>query len=113
MAKHSEYFVEPHANGGWAVKLPHAGRASAVAPTQTAAIDRAKQFAPERVVHVKQRDGKFRRVYKWRRKKAATGCHSRCVRESVAPGTRPVPLHSAKMVSDADPFLRLTHCNDW
>ena len=62
MAKHSEYFVEQNPKGGWAVKLPHAERASAVEQTQKAAIDRAQQFAPEGVIHVKQRDGKFRRV---------------------------------------------------
>jgi len=61
MAKHSEYFVEPHPKG-WAVKLPHAERVSATASTQKAAIERAKKLAPEGVVHVKQRDGKFRRV---------------------------------------------------
>jgi hypothetical protein len=61
MAKHSEYFVEPHPKG-WAVKLPHAERVSATAPTQKKAIERAKELAPEGVVHVKQRDGKFRRV---------------------------------------------------
>jgi hypothetical protein len=53
MAKHSEYFVEPHESGGWAVRLPHAERASAVVGTQQKAIARAKEFA---------RDGKFRRV---------------------------------------------------
>lgn len=61
MPKHGEYFVEPHPKG-WAVKLPHAERASAVENTQKAAIGRAKQFAPEGVIHVKQRDGKFRRA---------------------------------------------------
>jgi hypothetical protein len=61
MAKHSEYFVEPHPKG-WAVKLPHAERASAVTDTQKGAIGRAKELAPEGVVHVKQRDGQFRRV---------------------------------------------------
>ena len=62
MAEHGEYFVEPHEKGGWAVKLPHAKRASAVEDTQQEAITRAKRFAPEGVVHVKQRDGKFRQV---------------------------------------------------
>jgi hypothetical protein len=61
MPKHGEYFVEPHEKG-WAVKLPHAERASAVEPTQKKAIDQAKRFAPEGVIHVKQQDGKFRRV---------------------------------------------------
>ena len=62
MAKHSEYFVEPREKGGWVVKLPHAERASAIAPTQQKAIERARQLAPEGVVHVKQLDGKFRRA---------------------------------------------------
>lgn len=61
MGKHNEYFVEPHKKG-WAVRLPHAERSSAVESTQQEAIQRAKQFSPEGVVHVKQRDGKFRRV---------------------------------------------------
>jgi hypothetical protein len=61
MAKHSEYFVEPRKDG-WAVKLPHAERASAVEETQQEAIKRARQLAPEGVIHVKQRNGKFRRV---------------------------------------------------
>ena len=61
MAKHSEYFVEPHEKG-WAVKLPHAERASAVTGTQQEAIAQAKQFAPEGVIHVKQQNGKFRKV---------------------------------------------------
>jgi len=59
--KHNEYFVEPRKDE-WIVKLPHAERASAVEPTQKEAIDRARHFAPNGVVHVKQRGGKFRRV---------------------------------------------------
>jgi hypothetical protein len=62
MSRHNEYFVEPREDGGWVVKLPHAERASAIETTQQKAIERARQFAPEGVVHVKQRDGKFRRV---------------------------------------------------
>ncbi len=62
MGKHNEYFVEPQEGGGWAVKLPHAKRASAVAETQQQAIKQAKSFAPEGVVHVKQNNGKFRKV---------------------------------------------------
>jgi hypothetical protein len=59
MPKHGEYFVEER-DGKWIVKLPHAERASAVVDTQGQAIEKAKQFAPEGVVHVKQRNGKFR-----------------------------------------------------
>jgi hypothetical protein len=62
MGKHNEYFVEPREDGSWVVKLPHAERASAVETTQQKAIERAKGFAPEGVVHVKQLDGKFRKV---------------------------------------------------
>lgn len=61
MAKHNEYFVEPRGDE-WVVRLPHSQRASAVEDTQSAAVARAKQFSPEGVVHVKQRDGKFRKV---------------------------------------------------
>jgi len=61
MAKHNEYFVEPRRDE-WVVKLPHAERASAVVDTQQEAIAKAKQFSPEGVVHVKQLNGKFRKV---------------------------------------------------
>ncbi|HEX4159225.1 MAG TPA: DUF2188 domain-containing protein [Rhizomicrobium sp.] len=61
MAKHNEYFVEPRGEE-WVVKLPHAERASAVVDTQQEAIAKAKQFSPEGVVHVKQLNGKFRKV---------------------------------------------------
>ena len=60
MAKHSEYFVEPHQDG-WAVRLPHAERSSAVCDTQREAIEQARKFAPEGVIHVKQENGKFRK----------------------------------------------------
>lgn len=62
MAKHGEYFIEPNKKGGWSVKLPHAERASAVEDTQREAIESARRFAPEGVIHVKQQNGKFRRV---------------------------------------------------
>lgn len=62
MGKHNEYFVVPRDDGKWAVELPHAERASAVEKTQQEAIKTAKGFSPEGVVHVKQQNGKFRRV---------------------------------------------------
>jgi hypothetical protein len=62
VAKHSEYFVERRDNGDWVVKLPHAERASAVVSTQQEAIRRAKELAPEGVIHLKQRNGKFRKI---------------------------------------------------
>jgi hypothetical protein len=62
MAKHSEYIVEPRKGGKWAVRLPHAERASAVEYTQLAAIARAKELAPEGDIKVKGFDGKFRKL---------------------------------------------------
>jgi uncharacterized protein DUF2188 len=62
MAKHNEYFVVPRKDGKWAVELPHADKASAVKSTQEKAIRAAKKFSPEGVVHVKQQNGKFRKV---------------------------------------------------
>ena len=54
VAKHSEYFVEKReANGNWVVKLPHAERVSAIRTTQREAIGRARELAPEGVIHVK------------------------------------------------------------
>jgi hypothetical protein len=45
-----------------AVKLPHAERPSTVKNTQEPAIKQARKFGPEGVVHVKQTNGKFRKV---------------------------------------------------
>lgn len=61
MSRHGEYFVEPHKDG-WAVRLPHAERASAVVDTQQEAIAKARDFAPKGVIHVKQLNGKFRHI---------------------------------------------------
>jgi predicted RNase H-like HicB family nuclease len=61
LAKHSEYFVEKREDGKWVVALPHAERVSAVRETQSAAVARAKELAPEGVIHVKQANGKFRK----------------------------------------------------
>ena len=62
MGKHNEYYVVPRKDGTWAVELPHADKASAIKPTQEKAIKTAKKFSPEGVVHVKQTNGKFRKV---------------------------------------------------
>jgi len=60
MAKHDEYYVEPRGDE-WIVKKPHADEVSAILPNPDQAIAKAKAFAPEGVVNVKGRDGKFRR----------------------------------------------------
>ena len=62
MGKHSEYFIRRRENGSWVVESPHAERASAVTDTQAEAIERAQDFAPEGVIHVQGRDGKFRKI---------------------------------------------------
>ena len=41
--------------------MPHAERASAVKDTQRDAVARAKELAPEGVIHIKQANGKFRK----------------------------------------------------
>ena len=61
MAKHDEYFVEKRGDE-WIVKKPHAERISGRAPTQAEAIAIAKRLAPEGVIHVRGRDGKFRTI---------------------------------------------------
>jgi predicted RNase H-like HicB family nuclease len=62
VAKHSEYFVEKRQEDGkWVVALPHPERVSAVRDTQRDAVARAKELAPEGVIHIKQANGKFRK----------------------------------------------------
>lgn len=47
-------FVERRPGGDYAVRKPDSGRASAVAPTQSAAIDRAKALNPNAAIHVER-----------------------------------------------------------
>ena len=62
MAKHDELIIEPRDDGRWAIKKPHAERASAVENTQTKAVKRAKQLAPEGDIKLKGLNGKFRHI---------------------------------------------------
>ena len=48
MTKPGNIYVEPHENGGFAVKREGAKRASAVLPTQKEAIARAKELEPDK-----------------------------------------------------------------
>lgn len=48
------FFVERREQGDYAVRKPNSDRASAVAPTQAAAIDRAHQMNPNATVHVER-----------------------------------------------------------
>ncbi|HUW28949.1 MAG TPA: DUF2188 domain-containing protein [Sulfuriferula sp.] len=47
-------FVERRPGGDYAVRKPNAERASAVAPTQAEAIERAKEINPNAAVHVER-----------------------------------------------------------
>lgn len=47
-------FVERRPEGDYAVRKPDSKRASAVAPTQSEAIDRAREIDPAAAVHVER-----------------------------------------------------------
>lgn len=47
-------FIERRAEGDYAVRKPNSERASAVAPTQAEAIERAKQLNPNAAIHVER-----------------------------------------------------------
>lgn len=47
-------FVERRPEGDYAVRKPNSERASAVAPTQAEAIDRARQLNPDAAIHVER-----------------------------------------------------------
>jgi hypothetical protein len=47
-------FVERRPQGDYAVRKPNSERASAVAPTQAEAIQRAQQLNPDAAVHVER-----------------------------------------------------------
>lgn len=49
-----EIYVERRPEGDYAVRKPGSERASAVAPTQAEAIERAKQIDPDAAVHVER-----------------------------------------------------------
>jgi predicted RNase H-like HicB family nuclease len=55
MAKHDELYVEKRpSDGKWVVKKPKAERVSAVVNTKREAIKRAKELAPEGVIHLRE-----------------------------------------------------------
>ncbi|WP_309147424.1 DUF2188 domain-containing protein [Paraburkholderia caballeronis] len=47
-------YVERRPQGDYAVRKPDSDRASAVAPTQGQAIDRAKQLNPDAAIHIER-----------------------------------------------------------
>ena len=67
MAK-NEVFIERRQQGDYAVRKPGSERASAVLPTQSAAIERAREMNPEAAVHVERvRDTSVGGRDKWRK----------------------------------------------
>ena len=67
MAK-NELFIERREQGDYAVRRPGSERASAVLPTQSAAIDRAREINPDAAVHVERvRDTNVGGRDKWRK----------------------------------------------
>ena len=53
MAK-DELYIERREQGDFAVRKPGSERASAVLPTQAAAIERAREMNPDAAVHVER-----------------------------------------------------------
>jgi hypothetical protein len=47
-------FVEQRDQGDYAVRKPNSERASAIAPTQAEAIERARQLNPDAAIHVER-----------------------------------------------------------
>lgn len=47
-------FIERRPEGDYAVRRPNSERASAVAPTQAEAIERAKEIDPDAAIHVER-----------------------------------------------------------
>lgn len=52
--KGDHLFIERKSDGNYRVLKPNAERASAVAPTQGQAIERAKQLNPDAAIHVER-----------------------------------------------------------
>ena len=53
MAKR-EYFIEQREEGDYAIRKPGSERASGVAPTQSQAIDLAREMDPNATIHVER-----------------------------------------------------------
>lgn len=64
----NELYIERRDQGDYAVRRPGSERASAVLPTQAAAIERARQISPAGAVHVERvRDTNVGGRDKWRK----------------------------------------------
>lgn len=61
-------FIEQREQGDYAVRRPGSERASAVAPTQAEAIQRARELDPEAAIHVERvRNTSIGSPDKWRK----------------------------------------------
>ncbi len=61
-------FVERRPEGDYAVRKPNSERASAIAPTQAKAIERAQELNPNAAVHVERvRNTNVGKPDKWRK----------------------------------------------
>jgi hypothetical protein len=62
-----QFFIERRGDGDYAVRRGGSGRASAVEPTQSAAIARAHEIDPDRAIHVERvRNTDFGHPNHWR-----------------------------------------------
>jgi hypothetical protein len=67
MAK-NELYIERREQGDYAVRKPGSERASAIVPTQTKAIERAREISPNAALHVERvRDTNAGGRDKWRK----------------------------------------------
>jgi Uncharacterized protein conserved in bacteria (DUF2188) len=68
MAGKEVLFIERRDDGAYAVRRPNSQRASAVEPTQGAAIEKARELAPGATIHVERvRDTSTGSRDKWRK----------------------------------------------
>lgn len=68
MTKDKRLYVERRPEGDYAVRRPDSKRASAVAPTQKEAIEKARELNPGVAPHVERvRNTEFGRRDKWRK----------------------------------------------
>jgi len=68
MAKNELYIERRREQGDYAVRKPGSERASAILPTQSEAIERAREMNPDAAVHVERvRDTNVGGKDKWRK----------------------------------------------
>jgi len=66
--KNKQFYIERTDDGDYSAKRGGAGRASAVEPTQKAAIERAREIDPTAAIHVERvRDTNVGGRDKWRK----------------------------------------------